>query len=111
MQNIDRTMLKSSSLSSSSQKSAPPANHQSDLIRLRKISGQIEGIERMISERRYCPDILVQIKAATSALKAVELSVLERHVRHCIADAAKSGNKREIDKKIEEVIMILARKA
>ena len=86
------------------------ADHTSDLRRLKMIKGQVEGVEKMIQEGRYCPDILIQVKAATAALRSVELSILERHIRHCLGEAVNSKNKKDAEKKIEEIILILGRK-
>lgn len=86
------------------------ANHTDELQRLKRIKGQVEGIENMILDSRYCPDILLQVKAATSALRALELSILERHIRHCLSAALANGSKKEAEKKIEEIIQILDRK-
>ena len=85
-------------------------NHSANLATLRRIKGQIEGIENMILDGRYCPDILQQVKAAGSALKSVELVILEKHIRHCLADAVASGDKKETEKKIKEILIILKRK-
>ena len=87
------------------------ATHTDDLQRLKRVKGQIEGIEKMVLDGRYCPDILMQVKAAGAALKSVELSILERHIRHCLAAAVESGSKRETERKIEEIITILSRKS
>lgn len=59
--------------------------------RLRRLEGQIRGIDRMITEERYCLDILTQIAAVDKALGAVALGLLEDHLRRCILDAAASG--------------------
>lgn len=58
--------------------------------RLRRIEGQIRGLQRMVDEDAYCIDILTQISAATSALQNVALALLEQHLRHCITDAARA---------------------
>ncbi|MEI2702031.1 MAG: metal-sensitive transcriptional regulator [Baekduia sp.] len=55
--------------------------------RLRKIEGQVRGVERMIEEDRYCIDVLTQISAAQAALDKVALGLLEQHVAHCVAGA------------------------
>lgn len=86
------------------------AHHTAESPRLKRIKGQVNGIERMIEEGRYCADILVQIKAATSALRALELSILERHIRHCLVNAVAKGSKKQADQKIEEIMQILDRK-
>jgi CsoR family transcriptional regulator, copper-sensing transcriptional repressor len=59
------------------------------LKRLRKIEGQVRGIQRMIDERRYCVDVLVQIAAVRHALDAVAMGLVDDHVRHCVLDAAR----------------------
>ena len=58
------------------------------LKRLRRISGQVGGIERMVDEERYCIDILTQVSAVQAALDRVALGVLDDHARHCVVDAA-----------------------
>ena len=60
--------------------------------RLRRIEGQVRGLQRMVDEDTYCIDILTQISAATRALEAVALSLLEDHLRHCVQDALAAGD-------------------
>ena len=59
--------------------------------RLRRIEGQVRGLQRMVDEDVYCIDILTQISAATKALQAVSLSLLDEHLGHCVVEAAKAG--------------------
>ena len=59
--------------------------------RLRRIEGQVRGLQRMVEEDKYCIDVLTQISAATSALRAVALELLEDHLGHCVAHAAVAG--------------------
>ncbi|MHB8340128.1 MAG: metal-sensitive transcriptional regulator [Mycobacteriales bacterium] len=59
--------------------------------RLRRIEGQVRGLARMVDEDVYCIDILTQVSAATKALQAVALSLLEDHLSHCVADAITAG--------------------
>ncbi|HEX2894188.1 MAG TPA: metal-sensitive transcriptional regulator [Marmoricola sp.] len=61
------------------------------LKRLRRIEGQVRGLQRMVEEEKYCIDILTQISAATKALQAVSLSLLDEHLSHCVVEAAKVG--------------------
>ncbi len=63
--------------------------------RLRRIKGQVEGIERMIQDRRYCVDTLQQVAAARAALYQVGLMILESHSRSCVVEAIKSGQEEE----------------
>ena len=62
------------------------------LARLRKIEGQVRGVQRMVEDDRYCVDILVQLAAIRSAVGAVGQSLLESHVRGCVSSALKSGD-------------------
>ena len=70
------------------------ADHKSHLARVNRIEGQVKGIKGMIEEGKYCVDILTQIKAIRSALKGLELQILEGHANHCLLNAVKSGSKR-----------------
>ncbi|WP_177183330.1 metal-sensing transcriptional repressor [Lentibacillus persicus] len=72
--------------------------------RLKRIEGQVRGIQKMVEEDRYCVDILVQISAINAALKKVGFSIGERHMKHCVSDAVQSGNG---DEAIEELMEIM----
>lgn len=78
------------------------------LKRLRRIEGQIRGLQRMVDEDTYCIDILTQVSASTKALQSFALRLLEEHLRHCVADAALKGGD-EIDEKVEEATRAIAR--
>jgi CsoR family transcriptional regulator, copper-sensing transcriptional repressor len=78
------------------------------LDRLKRIEGQARGISRMIDEEKYCIDILTQISAVTSALETVALGLLDDHLRHCVADAARAGGP-EAESKITEASQAIAR--
>jgi DNA-binding FrmR family transcriptional regulator len=69
--------------------------------RLRRIEGQVRGLQRMVEEDTYCIDVLTQISAATKALEAVALSLLEDHLRHCVQEAVTAGGP-DADAKITE---------
>src|SRR5713226_10350121 len=77
--------------------------------RLRRVEGQVRGIERMVEEERYCIDILTQISAATTALDALGLKLLEEHVSSCVAGALASGDKAEAAAKSRELIEAVER--
>lgn len=81
---------------------------QALLGRLRRIEGQIRGLERMVEQDTYCIDILTQISAATRALQAVALGLLDGHLSHCVAEAAGKGGD-EADAKIKEATEAIAR--
>ncbi|MGY3202625.1 metal-sensitive transcriptional regulator [Streptomyces sp. TE5632] len=76
--------------------------------RLRRIEGQIRGLQRMVDEDVYCIDILTQVSASTKALQSFALQLLEEHLRHCVADAALKGGD-EIDAKVKEATQAIAR--
>jgi len=67
------------------------ARKDDHLKRLRRIEGQIRGLQRMVEEDAYCIDVLTQISAATKALQSVALQLLDEHLHHCVADAVASG--------------------
>lgn len=81
--------------------------HHDELNRLRRIEGQVRGIQRMIEEDRYCIDILTQIRSILGAIRKVSDSVLGRHLHHCVADALASGDDSEKEEKLREVITVL----
>jgi CsoR family transcriptional regulator, copper-sensing transcriptional repressor len=70
------------------------------LARLRRIEGQVRGLQRMVEADRYCIDVLTQVSAVKSALESVSLLLLGDHVGHCVADAIRAGDGRE---KVEEL--------
>lgn len=83
----------------------PHMRDKGDLMeRLRKIEGQVRGLQRMVGEDRYCVDILVQLAAARAALNRVALLLLESHTRGCVANAIRHG---EGDQAVEELMAVL----
>ena len=78
------------------------------LKRLRRIEGQVRGLQRMVEEEQYCIDVLTQISAATKALQSVALGLLDEHLGHCVADAVQHGGP-EADAKIREASDAIAR--
>ena len=66
-------------------------NKDDYLKRLRRIEGQVRGLQRMVEEDKYCIDILTQVSAATRALESVALGLLEEHLSHCVAQAIAEG--------------------
>jgi DNA-binding FrmR family transcriptional regulator len=83
-------------------------NKDAMLRRLRRIEGQIRGLQRMVDDETYCIDVLTQISAATKALQAVALELLEDHLSHCVADATRQGGS-EVDAKVKEASDAIAR--
>jgi DNA-binding FrmR family transcriptional regulator len=88
----------------------PGYSDKKDLLRnrLRRIEGQVRGLERMVEDDTYCIDVLTQISAATKALQAVALELLDDHLAHCVADAVSAGGS-EAEAKIAEASAAIAR--
>jgi CsoR family transcriptional regulator, copper-sensing transcriptional repressor len=76
--------------------------------RLRRVEGQVRGIQRMVDEDRYCIEILEQVSAATKALQAVALGLLDDHLAHCVSDAVRKGGG-EATEKLNEASAAIAR--
>lgn len=78
-------------------------NHASEIGKINRAIGQLEGIKKMIEDGRYCVEIIQQLKAARSATKNVELSILKRHMQMCLIKAVKSQDEEELLTKIDEL--------
>jgi DNA-binding FrmR family transcriptional regulator len=78
------------------------------LNRLRRIEGQVRGLQRMVDDDTYCIDVLTQVSAATKALETVALMLMDEHLRHCVADAAREGGE-VADQKLDEASAAIAR--
>lgn len=76
------------------------------ITRLKRIEGQVRGIQNMIEDERYCVDILTQMSAIKAAMNNVGLHLLEKHAQHCVSDAIKDGNG---DEAIEELMEVFKR--
>ncbi len=81
---------------------------QDYLARLRRVEGQIRGLQRMVEEDKYCIDILTQVSAATKALQSFSLELLDEHLSTCVVDAAKAGG-HEAEIKVREASDAIAR--
>jgi DNA-binding FrmR family transcriptional regulator len=79
------------------------------LGRLRRIEGQVQGLQRMIDNDAYCVDVLLQISAVQGALEQVQKLLLGRHIESCVTDAIRSGSKSDRQQKIEELLDVFAR--
>jgi len=82
-------------------------DHSEGLSRLSKVVGQLAGIERMITARRYCPDIIQQIRAARAALKALEIEIIKGHLTSCIKKSAKSDSPPDFDRKLKDLMELI----
>jgi CsoR family transcriptional regulator, copper-sensing transcriptional repressor len=77
--------------------------------RLRRIEGQVRGLQRMVDEDAYCIDILTQVAAVQTALEQVAVNVLDGHVRHCVADAVAGTDEGEGEAKLDELMAAVRR--
>ena len=84
-----------------------PPCHETEVPRLNRVIGQLEGVKKMIAENRYCPEILIQLKAVRSAIRAVEGNILKRHLQSCVAQSF--DNEQAKTEKIEEPKMLFDR--
>jgi CsoR family transcriptional regulator, copper-sensing transcriptional repressor len=82
-------------------------HHDMNLAGLKRIEGQVRGVQRMVSENKYCVDILNQIYAVMQALARIEDNILERHIRHCVVSAIKGKSAKEREDKLSEVLLLL----
>ena len=78
------------------------------LKRLRRVEGQVRGLQRLVENDTYCIDVLTQVSAATKALQAVAVELVEDHLSHCVADAVQAGGA-EADTKVQEATAAIAR--
>ena len=81
-------------------------DHSNEAMRLNRISGQIEGIKKMIQEKRYCIDIITQLRAIQSAAKSLETNILRKHLESCVKKSFTEDNKDKKEQKINELIQI-----
>jgi DNA-binding FrmR family transcriptional regulator len=91
--------------------SSPPGYHDDKeqvLARLRRIEGQVRGLQRMVTEDQYCIDVLTQVSAATRALQGVAVQLLDEHLRHCVAGAVSRGG-RDADDLVTEATKAIER--
>ncbi|MBN1392241.1 MAG: metal-sensitive transcriptional regulator [Sedimentisphaerales bacterium] len=82
-------------------------SHHNCIVALRRIEGQIRGVQGMIKERQYCIDILNQINAVKGALGCVEEKILEKHLQHCVTEAVRGGSEEKKRQKLNEVLRLI----
>lgn len=85
-------------------------DHSKQVARLNRASGQINGVLKMIEERKYCPDIITQLQAVRSAVKAVEANILDSHISNCVREAVLSKQESKAREKIDELVKIFKRR-
>ena len=84
-------------------------NKDDYLKRLARIEGQVRGLQRMISEDKYCIDVLTQVNATSAALKGVAVGLLDEHVRHCVREASSAGDDATADEMVAEATRAIER--
>ena len=82
-------------------------SHNDNLVALRRIEGQVRGVQRMIEDRKYCIDILNQVNAIKGALGRVEEKILEKHFQHCVTEAVTGTSEKEKQQKLDEILKLI----
>ena len=82
-------------------------SHMDNLVALRRIEGQVRGVQRMIEGREYCIDILNQIAAVRGALGRVEEKIQKRHLKHCVTEAVRGDSEKEKEQKLDEILRLI----
>ncbi len=82
-----------------------------NLKRLRRIEGQVRGLQRMVDEDRYCADIMTQISSVHEALRSVGRELMRNHLKHCAADAIRTGDEESAQKMYDEIIEMMYKHA
>lgn len=82
-------------------------SHEDQISRLKRIEGQVRGIQKMIEDGRYCVDIITQLQSITAAIGGLQEQILRRHLEHCVTGAMRAGSETDKQEKITEIIGIL----
>ncbi len=82
-------------------------DHEVNLVALRRIEGQVRGVQKMVEDRKYCIDILNQIYAVKGALARVEERILKKHFQHCVTAAVQGTSEKEKQKKLDEILKLI----
>ncbi|MFO1008887.1 MAG: metal-sensitive transcriptional regulator [Planctomycetota bacterium] len=83
-----------------------PEIQRANLVRLRRIEGQVRGLHKMVEEQRYCPDILVQVSSVQEALRALAKELMRNHLKHCATRAIRAGGA-EADQTYDELLELI----
>jgi DNA-binding FrmR family transcriptional regulator len=89
--------------------SVDPEIKLSNLKRLRRIEGQVRGLQRLVAEERYCADILVQLSSVQEALRAVARELMRNHLRHCASEAIRDGSASRAEAMYDELLSLMDR--
>ena len=84
-------------------------NYEKHIPRINKVVGQLNGVKKMIEDKRYCPEIITQLKAVSSACQSLEIIMLQKHIENCVIEAFKSENKKNQSEKIQELTALYKR--
>lgn len=84
-------------------------DHKQNIVALRRIEGQVRGVQKMIEQREYCIDILNQIYAIRGALGSVEEKILEKHFQHCVTEAVQGSSDDQKQQKLDEILRLIKR--
>lgn len=88
---------------------AHKTTHEENLVALKRIEGQIQGIQKMIGGKKYCIDIATQLYASVGALRRVAEKILAKHMEHCVVDALRGKSEKDKQQKISEIIGVIKR--
>ncbi|MDQ3556375.1 MAG: metal-sensitive transcriptional regulator [Gemmatimonadota bacterium] len=88
-----------------------PGLQKQATVRLKRIEGQVRGIQRMVDEGRYCADVLTQIASVHEALRSVGKLLMRNHLEHCVTDALRSGDSLEAEQAYQEVLDLMYKHA
>jgi CsoR family transcriptional regulator, copper-sensing transcriptional repressor len=81
------------------------------MVRLRRVEGQVRGVQKMLEDERYCPDVLVQMSAIHESLRAVERILMKDHLQHCATEALRSGDAKQAQRTYDELTELFYRHA
>ncbi len=84
-------------------------SHVKNLVSLKKIEGQVRGIQKMVEDGKYCIDIVTQIHAAVNALYSVSEKIFQTHIEHCVVGAFRGNSGRQREQKIKEIMQVIKR--
>lgn len=81
------------------------------LVRLRRIEGQVRGLQKMVEEERYCPEVLTQMSAVHESLRSVERILMKNHLQHCATEALRSGDDKKAQRTYDELTQLFYKHA
>jgi DNA-binding FrmR family transcriptional regulator len=84
-----------------------PETKDANLRRLRRLEGQVRGLQKMVEEDRYCPDIMIQISASQEALRTVGRELMRNHLRHCVTKAVTDGPADQTNAMYDELVELI----